>query len=134
MGAVTPPSSKILPAHNLNPDHLVSCYHLFYGKGYRLKISNDVCKGTLSCILGNVIVNIFMGEALDPLCCLYGTIQDIGNIIADVEGMLINTVLIGAPKLLPFLVCPISTLFIFRCGCHSNPAYMPLSFESWLQS
>ena len=36
----------------LNLDHLVSCYYLFYVKDYRVKLSNDVCKGHSPAFLG----------------------------------------------------------------------------------
>ena len=54
--------------------------------------------------------------------------KDIGSIIADVEGVVIKTFLIGAPKPLPFPVFPKVTRFIFRRGCHTQPSWLPPLF------
>ena len=66
-----------------------------------------------------------MGKSPDPLCYIYGTMEDIGSIIDNLEGEVIKTLLIGAPKLLGFPVCPASTFFISRRGCHAHPAWVP---------
>ena len=58
-------------------DHLASCYF----KDYMLKLSYDVCKVAFSGIVGNVIVNLFLGQAPDLLCYLYGTVKEIDNSI-----------------------------------------------------
>ena len=83
----------------LSPYHLVSSHCLFYLKHCRLKLSNDACNEALSGILGNVILKFFHGgKPPDPLCCLSGTIKEIGYSIASVARMVIRTFLIGDPK------------------------------------
>ena len=67
---------------------------------------------------------VSQGKPSDPLCCIYGTLKDIGNIIANVESMVIKTFLIRAPKLLPVTVCPISSLFIFKYCCNTCLAWL----------
>ena len=101
---------------------------------------NNICKAAFFGIVGNTIVKNFSGGRLaDSLCFLYGTIKKIGNIIANV-GVVIKEYLIGASKLLSFLVRPISTLFAFTCGCHTNLAWSPpvlwqlASRLPWIQS
>ena len=55
----------------LNRDPLVSCYCLFYVNDYRLKLSNDIYKGTFSGIVGNVVVKVLSGgKPPEPLCYL----------------------------------------------------------------
>ena len=129
IGAVPPPNSTILFALawliTLNLDHLVSCFCLFYVKDCRLTLANDGCIGAFSGIGVNVLVKIFWGKLPDPFCCLHGILEDIGSIVANVESMVIKTLLIGAPKLLPYPVCPIGTLFICRCSCHTHQTWLP---------
>ena len=97
-----PPAQRFCrpcPLITLNLDQLVSCCYLFYVKDYRLKLSNDVCKVALSGMLENVIVKLFFGgKPPDLLCYLSGTIRSMGNIIANVEGVVLKVFLIGAPS------------------------------------
>ena len=51
------------PPITLNLDHLVLCYCLFYDKDYSLKLSTNVCEGTFSGILGNLITKTFLGKS-----------------------------------------------------------------------
>ena len=62
------------------------------------------------------------------LVYLSDTIKDIVYIVVSVEGVVIKIFLIGVHKLPPFpafLVRSMKTLFIFRCGCHTHPDWLP---------
>ena len=77
----------------------------------------------------------FWEQAPRPPLLFYGTIKSIDNIIANIESAVIKKFLIGAPRLLPFHVCPIDIIFTVRCGCHTQlaclaPALWKLA--SWL--
>ena len=75
----------------LNLHHFVSFYHLFYVTDYRLMLSNDACKGGFSRFVQNVLVKIFSGgKPPDHFCFPYGAIKDIGNILANFEGVVIK--------------------------------------------
>ena len=113
------------PPITFNFDQLVSCYCPFYVIAHRSKFSNArsviFTKGYF-----RVLKRMQMyKKPPDRLCCLSGTLADICSITTNVEGVVNKTFLIGAPKLLLLLACPIHTLFTFRCGCHTHPAWLP---------
>ena len=110
---------------------MVFRYCLFYVTDYRLKPSNDVCRGTFSRFVGNVTVDIFsVGKPPNHLCYFSGNIN--WQHYSQCRRTGDQSITDRTTKRLPFPVSSLSNLFIFRCGytfSYKNKPYKNIRFE-----